>query len=136
LVLSQLVFFKISAPPLPFAALGGSTVTNIGPTILNGSVGVFPGTSLTGFPAEPPGVIRAHDAVAQNAQADALNAYTVLGGLSPTVLTGDFGGTTLVPGVYRLYPRPSMNVFMSISSKVAPTEFVWFIFAICFLFLF
>jgi type VI secretion system secreted protein VgrG len=42
------------------------------------------------------------DAIAQQAQADALSAYNILRGLSPTLdLSGqDLGGRTLTPGVY------------------------------------
>jgi hypothetical protein len=76
-----------------FGVLGASAVTNTCSTIVNGSVGVFPGTAITGFPPGvivPLGVIHADDATAQGAQADASNAYTVLAGLAPTaVLTGD-----------------------------------------------
>jgi hypothetical protein len=34
----------------PFVALAGTTVTNTGPSVLNGDLGVAPGTALTGFP--------------------------------------------------------------------------------------
>jgi len=88
-----------------FGVLAGSTVTNTGFTTITGSVGVWPGTAITGF--YPPGTItsgsfHSSDAVAQQAQADALTAYNALASMAPTtVLTGtDLGGLTLTPGVY------------------------------------
>src|SRR5271165_232687 len=64
-----------------FGVLGASTVTNTGSSVVNnGDVGVYPGSAITGF---PPGIIvngvmHAGDAVAMQAQSDALAAYTVL----------------------------------------------------------
>ena len=48
----------------PFAVLAGSTVTNTGPTIINGSLGVTPGTTITGlFPVVATGgMMHASDA--------------------------------------------------------------------------
>jgi len=86
-----------------FAVLGASTVTNTGNTVLYGDLGLYPGTSITGF---PPGIVVGtiydDDAVAMQAQADALSAYNFLQGLSSNQnLTGqNLGGLTLTPGVY------------------------------------
>ncbi|MBL8887850.1 MAG: DUF3494 domain-containing protein [Phycisphaerales bacterium] len=88
-----------------FGVLAGSTVTNTGPTTISGSVGVWPGTAITGF--YPPGTITngsfyAGNAVAQQAQADSLTAFNALASMAPTtILTGiNLGGLTLTPGVY------------------------------------
>jgi len=86
-----------------FAVLGGSTVTNTGATIINGNLGVWPGTAITGF---PPGIVNGTihltDDVAMQAQRDLTSAYTFAAGETcSNVLTGqDLGGMTLTPGVY------------------------------------
>lgn len=101
-----------SAPPLgsaqTFAVLGASTVTNTGPTIITGDLGVSPGTSITGFPpgTVTGGTIHAGDAVATAAQADAHTAYAALvaepcgTNLSGMILGTSPGAVALSPGVY------------------------------------
>jgi hypothetical protein len=86
-----------------FAVLSGSTVTNTGSTVVHGSLGLSPGTSVIGF---PPGVvtggtIHVADATALQAQSDLKTAYLVAAGVPcGDHLTGDLGGLTLTPGVY------------------------------------
>lgn len=87
-----------------FAVIGSSTVTNTGPSVLTGDVGLWSGTSITGFPPGTvvDGTMHITDAVAQQAHNDAFTAYTALAGMASTaILTGsDLGGMTLTPGTY------------------------------------
>ncbi len=101
-----------SAAPAPvllatsanYSVLGASTVTNTGASVLNESVGLWPGTSITGFPpgvVTPPAVIDNNNAAAQQAQSDLTTAYNDAAGrpLSATT-TADLAGYNLPPGVY------------------------------------
>jgi len=87
-----------------FAVLGGTTVTNTGPSLISGNLGVSPGSAVTGFPpgTVSNGTIHSADAVAAQAQADTTTAYNDAAGRSPSaVVTADLGGQTLVSGVYQ-----------------------------------
>ena len=131
LTLSTALFQTLSAataPPLgtaqSFAVLGASTVTNTGPTIVTGDLGVSPGSAVVGF---PPGVvtmgtIHAADAVAAQAQLDALTAYNFLAGQPQnTNLTGqDLGGLTLGPGVYRFNSSAQLTGTLTLDAKGDP----------------
>jgi hypothetical protein len=98
-----------SAPPLgsaqSFAVLGTSTVTNTGPTIITGDLGVSPGTAVTGFPpgSVTGGTVHAGDATATAAQAAARTAYgNLVAQPCGTNLTGKTLGTS--PGAVKLSP--------------------------------
>jgi Ice-binding-like len=89
-----------------FAVLGASTVTCTKASAVVGDVGVSPGTAITGFNPDCTltGTIHAGDAVAAQAQSDALVAYNgLVRATCPAAnnLTGtDLGTLTLKPGVY------------------------------------
>ena len=86
-----------------FVVLSGETVTNTGFTVINGNVGLSPGSSITGFPpGVVNGVVHISDAVAAKAKQDLNAAYTDASKRSgaPKPLSGDLGGLTLTPGLY------------------------------------
>ena len=88
-----------------FRVLGGSAVTNTGPTSVDGAVGVSPGSSISGFPPGTtscgPSCIHVNDGPAGTAQSDLTIAYNNAAGRPPgTAVAGNIGGQTLAPGVY------------------------------------
>jgi len=86
-----------------FAVLAGSTVTNTGPSVISGDLGLSPGTAVTGFPpgTVKAGTIHAADSVALQAQRDLTTAYNDAAGRSSTAtISADLAGRTLTPGVY------------------------------------
>jgi hypothetical protein len=87
-----------------FAVLAGSTVTNTGPTIVKGYLGVSPGSAVTGFPpGKVIGVQHISDPTAASAKLDLTNAYNDAAGrtLAPIAVAGNIGGRTLAPGLYK-----------------------------------
>lgn len=86
-----------------FVVLSGETITNTGFTVINGNVGLYPGSGITGFPpGVVNGVVHVTDAVAAKAKKDLNDAYADASGRSgaPVALSGDLGGKTLFPGLY------------------------------------
>ena len=87
-----------------FAVLAGSAVINNGVSVITGDVGVSPGTSLTGF---PPGTLKgtahAADSIAAQAMLDLTAGYTdaAARSLGPVTISGNIGGQTFTPGLYR-----------------------------------
>lgn len=105
-----------------FAVLGGSTVTNTGPSVVSGDLGVHPGTAVVGFPPGTVnnGSIHAADAQAAQAQADLTTAYNDAASRSPTAtVTADLAGQTLSPGVYR-GPTLALNGTLSLNAQGDP----------------
>lgn len=85
-----------------FAVLAGSTITNTGPTVITGDLGLSPGTAVTGFPpGQVLGTVHVADAIAAQAKRDLTAAYLDVAS-RPTTATVpvELGGTTKTPGVY------------------------------------
>ncbi len=87
------------------AILAGSSITNTGATTITGDIGLSPGTSIGGF---PPGILNGtqhiNDAIATQAKLDLTAAYNDAAGRTCTdivTLSGNIGGLTLTPGLYK-----------------------------------
>ncbi|HXG55597.1 MAG TPA: ice-binding family protein, partial [Vicinamibacterales bacterium] len=91
-----------------FAVLGGTTVTAAGTgTVINGDVGVSPGTSITGFPAGavvvPPFTTHVNDGAAIAAQTSTTALFNTLAATSGgRALDAELGGLTLAPGTFTI----------------------------------
>jgi len=89
-----------------FGILGATpVVSNVGPSIVTGDVGIWPALSITGFPpgtVASPGVLHPGDSVAMTAQGALTTAYnTAAGTAGGAAITADIGGQTLPAGVYK-----------------------------------
>lgn len=88
-----------------FAVIAGSEITNAGQTNIHGDLGLSPGSALSGF---PPGVLNGdlhiNDAIAAQAKLDITAAYNDAAGRTSSqiiTLSGNIGGLTLTPGLYK-----------------------------------
>ena len=83
-----------------FAVFGASTITNTGPSAVNGDMGLNPGSAVTGFPPGTlTGTLHINDAAANQAKLDLQAAYNDLVG-RPCNTVGPDLNSTLTPGVY------------------------------------
>ena len=108
-----------------FAVLGGSTVTNTGPTVIIGDLGVSPGTAVTGFPpgiVTPPGTIHAAMRSRFRLRVMSPPRYNDLAGrASNSNLTGqDLGGLTLMPGVYTFSSSAQLTGTLTLDAQGNP----------------
>ena len=125
----SLVAFSALTPPVAagilqsaenFTVLGGSTVTNTGPTSITGNVGVSPGSAITGTVSITlTGTYHAGDAVALQAQTDVTKAYNGLKAMSSNQnLTGqDLGGLTLNSGVYKFDSEAQLTGALTLDAQ-------------------
>lgn len=108
----------------PFSVLAGQSVTNTGPSVLDGSVGVSPGTAVSGFPpGTVGGTVHSADAVALQAQTDLTVAYNdAAGQTSDAAITTDLGGLTLVPGVYTAASTAGLTGTLTLNGQGNPNS--------------
>src|SRR3984957_6556962 len=90
-----------------YAVLAGSAVTNTGPSVISGDLGVSPQPAVPGFGGAPNGTvingtIHSADASAASAQLALTTAYNDAAGRAVTASVPGFihGASTLGPGVY------------------------------------
>jgi len=101
---AQLAMSATISPVGGFAILGASAVTNTGSSVLTGDLGIYPGTSITGF---PPGTFSGSehiaDGVASAAQTAAQASFTAKQtlGLAGSTIAATLDGQTLTPGNYQ-----------------------------------
>jgi len=88
-----------------FAVLAGSAITSTGATNITGNLGLSPGTSIGGF---PPGILvgtkEINTNLATQGKLDLTAAYNDAAGRTCTdivTLSGNIGGLTLTPGLYK-----------------------------------
>ncbi|HEY0329534.1 MAG TPA: ice-binding family protein [Rhodopseudomonas sp.] len=108
-----------------FAVLAGSAVSNTGPTVLIGSLGLSPGSSVSGFPpgiVTAPGGIYIGDAIAIQAQIDLASGYNAIASRPTTGdLTGqNLGGLTLTPGVYNFASSAQLTGALTLNALGNP----------------
>jgi len=102
-----------------FAVLGSSTVTNTGSSVLTGSLGLSPGTSITGF---PPGTFTGSEFIADStsslAQTNAQTAYAFLASSVPTKpVNTTLSSATLTAGVYPYSSSASLTGVLTLNGS-------------------
>jgi len=119
-----------SAVPLgtagSFVVLAGSGVTATGPNTLNGDLGTFPTTTVTGTGSiTVTGTDHGGDGVTQGAKSDLVNAYNNAAGQGPTMpIVANLGGQTLVPGVYNQAATMLVTGVLTLDAQGDPNA-VW-----------
>lgn len=111
-----------------YGALGSSTVTNTGSTIIKGDLGVSPGSAITGFsvidggPGQFTGALNIADAASAQARSDLTTAYNNLAALKFTTdLSGkNLGGMTLTPGVYFFSSSAQLTGALTLNAENNP----------------
>jgi hypothetical protein len=123
-----------TVPPLgtatAFSVLAGSTVTNTGPTTISRSVGLHPGTAVTGSGTMVVGgTYHVADPVALTAKNNLTTAYNNAAGQTPrNAEDAELGGETLVGGVYNRAAAMALTGALTLDGghgDNSPSDSVW-----------
>lgn len=119
---STLAKLSLGATSLKFGVCAAQTVTNSGPTVISGSLGLTPGTSITGFPPGTASSIEIGSAAAIECKDQAAKTYATCVGLPTGVdLSGQpLGGRTLFPGVYNYATTASLDGELKLDAILNP----------------
>lgn len=106
-----------------YGVLAGESVTNTGPSVISGDLGVHPGSAVTGFPPGTVlGSVHAADAVAAQAKSDLTVAYNAVAGqASDELVAADLGGRTLTTGVYTASSTMGLTGELTLDAQGDPT---------------
>ncbi|QCW51154.1 DUF3494 domain-containing protein [Nocardioides dongxiaopingii] len=109
-----------------FSVLAGSTITNTGPSTVNRSIGLFPGTDITGAGSlVVGGTTHAGDQRARTAKSDLTTAYNNAAGQTPRIAAdSELAGETLVGGIYRRPAAMALNGALTLDGQNDPDS-VW-----------
>jgi hypothetical protein len=104
-----------------YAALGSSTVTNTGSSVITGNLGLSAGTSVTGF---PPGIVIGQQHIADSnaaaAQVSLSAAYIALQAMAPGTAESALGGLTLNAGTYTSASSMSLTGVLTLDGQNNP----------------
>lgn len=119
---STLAKLSLGATTVKFGVCAAQTVTNSGPTTIDGLLGLSPGTSVTGFPPGKATKIEVGSAAAIECESQAAKTYATCVGLPTTKdLSGQpLGGRTLPSGVYNFATTASLNGELRLDAKLKP----------------
>lgn len=105
-----------------FAVIGGSAITTVAPTTINGNLALSPGSSETGGPTVT-GASDVDNSTAVTAQDDLTTAYTDTANATPfdnlttAGASTNLGGLTLTPGVYRVTNIALLNGTLTLNGE-------------------